>query len=42
MSSSDDDALTLADFAVILKRIKFKKKRAMWFKDWLMKININI
>jgi len=37
MSSSDDDALALAAFAIILKKKKFKKKRAMWCKDWLMK-----
>lgn len=36
MSSSDHDALALAAFAVILKRKKFKEKRAMRRKDWLL------
>jgi hypothetical protein len=36
MSSSDDDALTLAAFVLMCKK-KPRKKRDVWCKDWLIK-----
>lgn len=41
ISSSDDDALVLAAFILCKKKQK-KKIHGMWFKEWLMKILIQI